>query len=132
MRAFEESKIQNHDMPILRNRKHGQALMEVALILPILILLVLGALQVGIIIFTNIVVENAAREGANYLAYHPADQSNLLTVVTNEAKNSSGASMMILSATPSSPLTLYQPFTVTVKACVSGFYLLSLFRNVTD
>jgi hypothetical protein len=85
---------------------------------------------VGEIIFANIVVENAAREGANYLAYHPA--GNLQNAVTNEARNSSGASMMILSSTSSSPLTLYQPFTVTVKACVSGFYLLSLFRNGTD
>jgi len=46
----------------------GQSLVEFALILPILLLLVLGAMDIGHIITTKIAVTNAAREGANFLS----------------------------------------------------------------
>lgn len=51
-------------------KKHGsaQSLVEFALLLPILVFLVLGALDIGLLIKTKIVVTNAAREGANYLS----------------------------------------------------------------
>jgi Flp pilus assembly protein TadG len=49
----------------------AQALMEFALVLPILVLLVLGAMDLGRMFYTKTVITNAAREGANYLAYFP-------------------------------------------------------------
>src|SRR5450830_1136668 len=53
----------------------AQALVEMAIILPILLLLILGAMDFGRMFITKIVLTNAAREGANYLAYYPEDKS---------------------------------------------------------
>ena len=57
-------------------RIRGQALVEVALTLPLLLLLILGAMDFGRMYITKIVLTNAAREGANYLAYYPGDKSD--------------------------------------------------------
>lgn len=56
-------------------QKHevGQSLLELAIVLPLLVLIVLGALDLGRAFFTVIVISNASREGARYLVLHPAD-----------------------------------------------------------
>jgi Flp pilus assembly protein TadG len=46
----------------------AQALVEFALILPILLMLILGAMDFGRMYYTKIVLTNAAREGASYYA----------------------------------------------------------------
>jgi len=51
-------------------RPHAQALVELALILPILLLLVIGALEFGRMFYTKIILTNAAREGAYYMTTH--------------------------------------------------------------
>jgi len=48
----------------------GQGLVEFALILPIFLLLVIGALDFGMAFYTKVVLTNSAREGANYMVYH--------------------------------------------------------------
>jgi hypothetical protein len=58
---------------IKRSPQPAQALVEIALLLPILLLLVLGSIDFGRMFITRIVLTNAAREGANYLAYYPED-----------------------------------------------------------
>ena len=59
----------------MRNIKQfgGQGLVEFALILPVLLLLVIGALDIGRAFYMKVILENAAREGANYMVYHTAD-----------------------------------------------------------
>ena len=54
-------------------RPRGQALIEFALVLPILLLLILGAMDIGRLFTTKIVLTNAAREGANYLSRNSDD-----------------------------------------------------------
>lgn len=53
-------------MVTLRNLKNqkGQALVEFAIILPILLMLVMGILQFGMMLNSYITIENASREGA--------------------------------------------------------------------
>jgi Flp pilus assembly protein TadG len=60
---------------VTKRKKHkafikspGQALVEFALVLPLLLLLILGAMDRGRVITTKMVMTNAAREGANYLS----------------------------------------------------------------
>jgi Flp pilus assembly protein TadG len=48
---------------IIRNQK-GQALVEFALILPILMLVVMAILQFGMMLNSYLTIENASREGA--------------------------------------------------------------------
>jgi len=51
----------------------GQGLVEFALILPIMLLLVIGALDIGRAFYMKVVLENSAREGASYMIYHTAE-----------------------------------------------------------
>ncbi len=52
-------------------RHDGQSLAELALLLPVLLLLVAGSAQFGFILYTNITVDTAAREGARTAAALP-------------------------------------------------------------
>ncbi len=47
-------------------RQHGQDIAEMALILPVFLLLLLGIIEFGIILFTYNTVASTAREGARY------------------------------------------------------------------
>ncbi len=53
----------------------GQGLVEFAIILPVLVLLIMGALDLGRLFQMYIVVTNAAREGAYYLSYVDTEDS---------------------------------------------------------
>ncbi|SJZ44641.1 TadE/TadG family type IV pilus assembly protein [Selenihalanaerobacter shriftii] len=50
-------------MKLSRNQK-GQALVELALVLPVLLLILFGIVEFGRIFHTYLVISNAAREGA--------------------------------------------------------------------
>jgi len=51
----------------------GQGLVELALVIPVLVVIVIGVLDLGRMYFTTIIINNAAREGARYLMQHPED-----------------------------------------------------------
>jgi Flp pilus assembly protein TadG len=51
---------------LLRNRESGQALVELALLLPMLVLLLLGVVEIGRYSYVGILVANAARAGTAY------------------------------------------------------------------
>ena len=46
------------------DQDNGQGLIEFALVLPILLLLIIGALDYGFAFFMKVELENSAREGA--------------------------------------------------------------------
>jgi hypothetical protein len=61
-------------LPFVRRRRRvsrGQALVEMAIILPVLLLLLLMAIDLGRVFFGWVGLQNAARIGANYAAIHP-------------------------------------------------------------
>lgn len=62
--------------------QRGQALVEMALVLPLLLLLVLGIIQFGFIFMSQLAVNNATREGARYAAVHEITQTSLETIVS--------------------------------------------------
>jgi hypothetical protein len=53
-----------------RQRKRGQALTEFALVAPIFFLMILSIIVLGLWVFYNLQLENAAREAARYAAVH--------------------------------------------------------------
>ena len=63
----------------------GQGLVEFALILPLLLLLVLGTVDLGMGFKTYIALTNAAREGARYISIHSTDLSGAKARITFEA-----------------------------------------------
>ena len=71
-----------------QNRVRGQNLVEFAVILGVLILIILGVFDLGRAFHSYIVITNAAREGANYGAMHPADEIGIIARVIIEALDS--------------------------------------------
>ena len=51
-------------------KEHGQAMVEFALVLPILLLLIGGIIDFGWIFFNQISANNASREAARFVAVH--------------------------------------------------------------
>ena len=51
----------------------AQGLVELALSLPLLLILVLGALDFGRAFYLKVILENSAREGAYFMVYESAD-----------------------------------------------------------
>lgn len=54
----------------LRRSEKGQAMVEMALVLPILILIIGGIVDFGWLFYNKLALNNAAREGARYAAIH--------------------------------------------------------------
>ena len=55
-----------------KSGSRGQALVEFALILPLFIMVLTGVIVLGIIVFYNQQLTNAAREAARFAAIHSA------------------------------------------------------------
>jgi Flp pilus assembly protein TadG len=65
-------------------REEGQSYVETALVLPFLILLVMGVLDIGRAFNAYIVVTNAAREGARYGIAHSGNADGIRARVLQE------------------------------------------------
>ena len=61
--------------PSRNSRRRGQTVVEFALVAPVLILLLLMAIDVGRVFLGWVALNNASRVGANYAAGHPNDAS---------------------------------------------------------
>ncbi|MDO8484628.1 MAG: TadE/TadG family type IV pilus assembly protein [Candidatus Limnocylindrales bacterium] len=70
-----------------RARHRGQALVEFALIVPVLFFLLVIAIDFGRLFFSYIQINNAAREGAAYAMYKPTD----LATITSRAEQETNA-----------------------------------------
>lgn len=68
-----------------RIQESGQALVEFALILPILLLLLCGIIDFGWIFSNQLMVDFSARDGARFGAVN-ASSTTLSTIVTNHVK----------------------------------------------
>lgn len=64
--------------------RRGQGAVEFALLIPILVLLLAGAVDLGNGFQTYIALTNAAREGARYGADQPSDTATICTRVQQE------------------------------------------------
>lgn len=68
-------------------RERGGALLELAIVIPFLLLLLVGTVDFGRIFYRSMAVAQAAREGAEYGA-QSADKSTDVTAIKNAAINS--------------------------------------------
>lgn len=66
-----EASTRPYPSPLRRRSRRGQALVELALLLPLLLILVLGAIDFGRVFLGWVALQNAARVGANFAATHP-------------------------------------------------------------
>lgn len=65
--------------------KRGQAMVELALVLPILIILVFGITEFGRIFHSYLLITNASREGARFGIVDPLDTTSIKGRVENVA-----------------------------------------------
>lgn len=63
-----------------RRRQKGQSLVETAIILPIILLLIMGIIDFGLLFNNYIVISNASREGARKAALGGTDTAVIQTV----------------------------------------------------
>jgi Flp pilus assembly protein TadG len=84
--------------------ERGSQLVEAAIIVPILVLLLLGIVDLGRVFYGQIVITNAVREGARYGSRYsqPSDYPAIKSTVTNEISNS-GACTTVLACPCSVP-----------------------------
>jgi Flp pilus assembly protein TadG len=72
---------------ILLKAKHGAAMVELALLLPVMLLLVVGAVDFGRAYFVYLEVVNAAHAGAEYGSLHPTDTTGISDAASASAPN---------------------------------------------
>lgn len=94
----------------LKNRR-GQAIVEMALALPVLILLLLATMEFGRVLHDLLVVTEAAREGARSMAVNEGSTAAVSRI--QAAAPSIDPSQMTITINPLTP-TRGQPVTVTV------------------
>jgi Flp pilus assembly protein TadG len=76
-------------MPVIKRKRrpahseHGQSLVEVAIALPVLVLLLLGTLEFGMAIFSYSMLRDAAQEGAFYGSFNPENAAEIENRVRN-------------------------------------------------
>ena len=105
---------------------NGQSLVELALIMPLMLALVLAAVDVGRLFYAYIGVQNAAREGAAYAAFHPdcpsdtggacADPTNATYVARQELGGDTALAVNVTCASACVATTTPAGNTVTVTA----------------
>jgi hypothetical protein len=62
---------------VKKKSERGQSLVEFTLLLPLLMFLLLGLLDVGRLYYAYVAVTDAASEGANYGARNPGDMTQI-------------------------------------------------------
>jgi len=107
-------------------RERGQSLVEFALSLALLIRILLAIFDLGRAFNADIIVANAAREGAYYGAMHPEDSGGIVAHAMQEAQGSGITPTAVSVSTSGVSGT---PLSVTVEY---DFSLLSSFLPVTS
>ena len=109
------------------NTFHGQALMEFALLLPILLVLILGAMDLGRVCYVKTILTNAAREGANTLSRYPSDKAagypKTLAAIVTEG-NSSGVKISTSEVdwAGTNCCLVGRPVVITIEKTVNLFF----------
>src|SRR5712664_2367906 len=70
-------------------RSRGQALVEFALIVPVMLLLLLIAIDFGRLFFSYVQIHNAAREAASYGSHAPTNTAGMTNVAAQETNSQS-------------------------------------------
>jgi Flp pilus assembly protein TadG len=97
----------------------GQSLLEMALVLPLLLVLIISAIEFGRLFYTKVVITNAAREGAYYLTTHISDYN----VGTGTAPNTVSAAQAEANNSGISAITVG----ITSKnCCIQGVYSMEI------
>lgn len=115
--ASRTSVVELGDLLLHRTPKHrGQAFVELALILPVFLLIVMGVLDLGRVFYTYEAIANAAREGARYCALnaHVANGNPSTGTTSRVTGELSGTGISATVASPVCDTTVVAGNQVTV------------------
>lgn len=93
----------------------GQSLAELAILLPVWLLLVIGMMDLGRAFHAYISIQNAAREGARYGALFPGDTNGILQHARREVLPSGINLAGVEVNCPNGECTPGNPISVTVR-----------------
>ncbi len=65
--------MRSHIKPLEKRQSRGQSLVEFALLIPVLMFVLAGVLDLGRAYYSYVMITNAAREGASYGASNPTN-----------------------------------------------------------
>ena len=104
---------------VQKEKEKGQSLTEVALMLPVLLLILAGVLDLGRLYYAYVTVSDAAAEGATYAAIHPTDGGEIVsrTQAATDGLIQIDASMVEVdcpAVAAGSPVTVTVGYTFTV------------------
>ncbi|ABO50629.1 TadE family protein [Desulforamulus reducens MI-1] len=101
----------------LRQSQRGQTLVELALILPILVVMLMGTIEFGRIFFTYLTVTHASREVARATVIHTNKDDTYIRQKVEDAASWLTTTGLTVEVTPSLPTnrTSGVPLTVTVS-----------------
>ena len=86
----------------LWRREEGSALVEFALILPLLVLLLFGVIEFGLLLYNQQVITNASREGARYGIVARVPERRSVAEITQVVNDYCASNMITFgSGTPS-------------------------------
>lgn len=100
-------------MKRLRSDERGQAITEFALVIPVLLLILMGVVEIGRIFHAYLVVEEAARDAARYVSVGVAD-SKVATAIANDTTTLGTVTYTITPSDPAERLS-GQPITVHIS-----------------
>jgi Flp pilus assembly protein TadG len=106
----------------ITRRESGQSLVEFALMLPLLLLLLIGVIEIGRYAYIAILVGNAARAGAAYGSQThitAADQTGIIAAADNDFQNN-GQNVSTLNVTKTYACGCDNAGTISVTDCTSG------------
>ena len=92
----------------------GQSLVEMALVLPIIIMLMLGLLDFGRAFYTLVALRDAADEGASYASIKPSDTAGIQQRAAEASTALVNVQVGDVSVIRPPTLAVGQPITVTV------------------
>jgi Flp pilus assembly protein TadG len=98
----------------LNKDQKGQSLVEIALTMPILILVLVGILDLGRAYFTFIALSDAAAEGAAYAAIHPTDTTQIVARAVDSSTGLVTFEPDMVQVTANG-ITAGSPITVTIE-----------------
>lgn len=104
-------------MSALWERRHGQALIEFMLVLPIMLLLLLGLVGVGQVLLANYTVSQAARVGAHQGAIAGGPSAAAESAIEDVLDNGVGTAAInasVLVSCARTPCRRYDPVSVQI------------------
>jgi Flp pilus assembly protein TadG len=95
--------------------ERGQSLLELAILLPVLLIILLGILDVGRLYMTMVAIHDAAAEGASYAASYPSRTSQIQQRAAESSTALTTIDPAMVVITYGGSQSSGQPITVTVN-----------------